>query len=250
MAIPALAPILKEIGLGIAVVGGLQLAGRGLSWLWSKAAAKWAARRGAQAAAQGVAQMEIRNLAQKALKQIEERIAELRALAAQAQAAGNMTLARSYERQISQLVAEYSTLAQVAQISREKWWDRLVGLIGTGALVGFTIEEWRQSTMFRENLGIQGEMQERRAALEREKMAQFERFIQMQYERMMADERNRAFWAWYIQQKFNLEAMRQQAMSMKQAIAGTRRRAGRQTSHVGDKILLEPFNPTMVRLLH
>jgi len=239
MAMAVLGPLLKEIGLGVAVVGGLQLAGKGLSWLWNKAAAKWAARRGAQAAMQGIAQMEVRNLAQKAMQQIEQRIAELRQLASQAQAAGNMTLVRSYERQISQLLAEYSTLAQVAQIGREKWWDRLAGLIGTGALVGFTIEEWRQSTMFRENLGIQREMQAQREALEREKMAQFERYIQMQYQRMMADEQNRAFWAWYMQQKFNLEAMRQQAFAMKQSLMGVRRRAGRRTSHVGDKILLE-----------
>jgi hypothetical protein len=235
----ALGPLLKEIGLGIAITGGLQLAGKGISWLWSKAAAKWAARRGAQAAMQGIAQAEIRNLAQKAMLQIEQRIAELRALAAQAQAAGNMTLARSYERQISQLVAEYATQAQVAQIGREKWWDRLAGLLGTAAMVGFTVEEWRQSTMFRENLGIQGEMQERKAEIERAKMAQFQQYIQTLEQKMRADEQSRAFWAWYMQQKFNLEAMRQQAFGMKRAVAGVRRSAGRSTSHVGDKILIE-----------
>jgi hypothetical protein len=239
MAWAALAPVLKEIGLGVAVVGGMQLAGKGIGWLWNKASAKLAARRGAQAAAQAVASMETRNLIQQALANYKQRFNELRQLAEQARAAGNMTLARSYDRQLTQLMMEYSKLAEVAHISREKWWDRATALLGTAALVGFTIEEWRQSTMFRENLGIQGEMQRRKEEVERAKMAQFERFIQMQYQRMMADEQNRAFWAWYMQQKFNLEAMRQQAFAMKRAIAPTRRRAGRQTSHVGDRILLE-----------
>jgi hypothetical protein len=239
MAMPALAPILKEIGLGVAIVGGMQLAGRGIGWLWNKAREKWAARRGAQAAAQAVAGLETRNLMQQALVNMEQRFRELRELAEAARAAGNMTLARSYDRQLTQLMQEYVKLAEVAHIGREKWWDRATALLGTAALVGFTIEEWRQSTMFRENLGIQGEMQARREALEREKMAQFERYMQVLQQRMMADERNRAFWAWYLQQKANLELMRQQAFGMKRAISGVRRSAGRKTSHVGDKILLE-----------
>jgi hypothetical protein len=239
MAWAALAPILKEIGLGVAITGGFTLAGKGISWLWSKAAAKWAARKGAQAAAQAVAGLEARNLMQQALVNMEQRFRELRELAEAARAAGNMTLARSYDRQLTQLVAEYTRLSEVAQIGREKWYDRAAALLGTAAMVGFTVEEWRQSTMFRENLGIQGEMQARKEALEREKMAQFERYIQTLEQRMRADEQNRAFWAWYLQQKANLELMRQQAMGMKRAVAGVRRSAGRQTSHVGDKILLE-----------
>jgi hypothetical protein len=239
MAWAALAPILKEIGLGVAITGGFTLAGKGISWLWSKAAAKWAARRGAQAAAQAVAGLEARNLMQQALVNMEQRFRELRELAEAARAAGNMTLARSYDRQLTQLMQEYVKLSEVAQIGREKWYDRAAALLGTAAMVGFTVEEWRQSTMFRENLGIQGEMQARKEALEREKMAQFERYIQTLEQRMRADEQNRAFWAWYLQQKANLELMRQQAMGMKRAVTGVRRSAGRRTSHVGDKILIE-----------
>jgi hypothetical protein len=239
MAWAALAPILKEIGLGVAITGGFTLAGKGISWLWSRAAAKWAARRGAQAAAQAVAGLEARNLIQQALVNMEQRFKELRELAEAARAAGNMTLARSYDRQLTQLVAEYTRLSEVAQIGREKWYDRAAALLGTAAMVGFTVEEWRQSTMFRENLRIQGEMQARKEEIERAKMAQFAQYIQTLQQKMMADEQNRAFWAWYLQQKANLEAMRQQAYGMKRAVAGVRRSAGRQTSHVGDKILLE-----------
>jgi hypothetical protein len=239
MAWAPFAPILQQIGLGVAITGGLTLAGKGLSWLWSKAAAKWAARRGAQVAAKAVAGLEARNLTQKALMNMEQRFKELRELAEAARAAGNMTLARSYDRQLTQLVAEYTRLSEVAQIGREKWYDRAAALLGTAAMVGFTIEEWRQSTMFRENLGIQGEMQARKEEIERAKMAQFQQYIQVLEQKMRSDEQNRAFWAWYLQQKANLEAMRQQAYGMKRAVAGVRRSAGRQTSHVGDKLLIE-----------
>ena len=126
--VPPLVGVLKEVAIGAAVWGGIELGARGIKALWSKAAAKWAAKRGAQAAANQIAQAELRNIMQKALTNLEQRIAELRTLAEQARAAGNMTLARSYERQLSQLMAEYSTLAQVAHIGREKWFDRAISL--------------------------------------------------------------------------------------------------------------------------
>jgi len=237
--IPALGGILKEVAIGAGIAGAWELGKRGIGWLWRKAAGKWAARRGAQAAAQGIAKSEMRNLWQQAIKNMEERIAELQRLAAEARAAGNATLARSYERQLSQLTAEYATLAQVSQIGREKWWDRLAGLIGTGALVGFTIEEWRQTSSFAANLREQQRMQQEREEIEREKMQVQQAMIEAMKQRMMADERNRAFWAWYLQQKQNLELMRQQALMMKQGLRPARGRAGRATSHVGDKLLLE-----------
>jgi len=237
--VPPLLGLLKEVALGAAVWGGIELGARGIRALWRRAAAKWATKRGAQAAAGQIAQAELRNIMQRALTNLEQRIAELRTLAEQARAAGNMTLARSYERQLSQLMAEYSTLAQVAHIGREKWFDRAVGLAGTAALVGFTIEEWRQPTMFAQNQQRQYEMWKEREALERAKLQAQYAMIEAMRERMMADERNRAFWAWYLQQKQNLELMRQQALAMKRSFAPARRRAGSQVSKVGEKILLE-----------
>jgi len=237
--VPPLLGVLKEVALGAAVWGGIELGARGIRALWRKAAAKWAAKRGAQAAAGQIAQAELRNIMQRAITNLEQRIAELRTLAEQARAAGNMTLARSYERQLSQLMAEYSTLAQVAQIGREKWFDRAISLAGTAALVGFTIEEWRQPTMFAQNLERQYAMQKEREAIERAKLQAQYAMIEAMRERMLADERNRAFWAWYLQQKQNLELMRQQALAMKRSLSPARRRAGSQVSKVGEKILLE-----------
>ena len=237
--VAGLGALLKEIGIVAAATAGLELGARGIGWLWRKAATKWAARRGAQAAAQNIAKMEMRNLYQKALTNLEQRLVELRKLAEQARAAGNVTLERSYERQMTQIAMEHAKLAEVMGISREKWWDRVVALTGGLILLGFTGEEWRQTSMFRANLEEMKKMQAERAVIEREKMQVQMAMIEAMKARMQADEQNRAFWAWYLQQKQNLELMRQQALMMKQGLRPARGRAGRATSHVGDKLLLE-----------
>ena len=247
---PFLGAVAKEALIGLAMWGGWELGKRGIGWIARKAASKWAARKGAQAAAQAVATMEVRNLMQQALANYKQRFEELRRLAEEARAAGNMTLARSYERQLTQLMAEYSKLVEVAQIGREKWWDRGISLLGMGALVGFTVEEWRQTTMFSKNLDKMKEIQEEREEIERAKIAAMYAMIGTMKEKMMADERGRAFWAWYLQQKINWELMRQQSLSMKRAIASVRRKAGSQVSKVGEKILLEQVKAYYKALEH
>ena len=238
-ALPILGAIGKEILLGLGIAGALELGGRGIGWLWRKASAKWAAKRGAQAAAGQIAQAELRNIMQKALTNLEQRIAELRTLAEQARAAGNMTLARSYERQLSQLLAEYSTLAQVAHIGREKLFDRFLTGAGLTVWLGHLGIEWKQATTFGQYAETQERLAREREPLERAKLEAQWAMIQAMKERMLADERNRAFWAWYLQQKQNLELMRQQALAMKRSLAPARRRAGSRVSKVGEKILLE-----------
>ena len=237
-ALPILGALGKEVLLALGIAGAMELGARGIGWIGRKIAAKRAAQAAAGAAASQIAQTEIRNIMQKAITNLEQRIAELKTLAEQARAAGNMTLARSYERQLSQLLAEYSTLAQVAHIGREKMWDRFLLGANLAVWLGHIGVEWRQSTTFAQYAETQERLAREREPIEWAKLKAQWAMIQTMRERMMADERERAFWAWYLQYKHALEMARLQAREMMRQMQPARRAAGSKTSKVGDMLLL------------
>ncbi|MEM4014670.1 MAG: hypothetical protein QXS97_08355 [Desulfurococcus sp.] len=236
MPIPAgLAAIGKFLGEAALWTLGIE----GLTWIGRKIGQKIAARRAAAAAKQvaeaAAARVNIEALAAKALGEIER----LRNAIAAAQAAGDVRTARILERQLAQHMEALATLGTAAQIGRERKIGAALQLAGTAALVGFTIEEWRQASMFRENLGIQGRMQEARNALEQQRLAAFQEYINTLKNRMQADEQNRAFWAWYMQQKFALEAMRQEANALRRGLLSARGRAGRASNATFSRLQVE-----------
>ncbi len=231
--IPIAGEILKELAIGAGIYAGIE----GIQWLWRKFAARRAAKAAAQAGMRALTQREIMALMAQKLKDLEAQIAHYRQLAEAARAAGDVRSARIYEVQAARLEQSYAQLASVAQVAAEKRIDWLVNLAGTAAMAGFTIEEFRQVSGYSSNMQKLFEYQAMKDASMNKYLAMWARSIEMQQERLKADERNRAFWAWYMQQKFALEQMKQQAMMMKQTVGRMRQSAGRQSGSGWAKVL-------------
>ena len=208
-------------------------------WLGRKAWG-WITRRRAQAAAKEAAEaLATRASAALRAEQIAKEIERLRALAQEAMAKGDVRTARIIEREIGQRTEALAMLTATAQISHERRINQWLSLASTAAMVGFTIEEWRGASLYHENQQLRSQMEEMRMQLEKARMEQFAQYINTLKQRMLADEQNRAFWAWYMQQKFALEQMKQEAMALRRGFLSARGRAGRASTAWMDKVKVE-----------
>lgn len=184
----------------------------------------WKAARAAAAGLKGLSlPRTLGPVAEMTAAQIEQLQAELAA----ARAAGDVKQIARLESQLRRYLDIQANLAMSAQIAQErKWWlaTQIPGLLLWGA---FTYEEgWRQPGEFRENILLQAQLKEPQLRLQQQWLQLMAQRTELMKQQMAAEERNRAFWAWYMQQKLALEQMRQQAELMKAQLAAARRQAG------------------------
>ncbi|MEM4019789.1 MAG: hypothetical protein QXG57_06145 [Thermofilaceae archaeon] len=237
--IAGIAKALELLGLaylGYEGIKGIYGAAKAGISAWRARSAAKAAATGAAAAAQAAKQaLGARGIAAQTAEQIAARIQELENLARAAEAAGDVRSARAYRAMATKLAEPLASLTATAQIGREQAFNKWLGLVNTAALVGFTVEEWRQATMFRQNLDFMNEMNARRDAATMAMVDAIKDRVDATYAQIAAQERNNAFWKWYLEQKTALEMMKLQAQQMKQGLYGARKSAGSKRGGLWDK---------------
>ncbi len=217
---PIIALILKELAAIAAGIGlwefGRWIVGKGWRWLLARFG-----RRAVTNPAQ--ARQTALEAASEGLRQWMN---ELQQSLAAARARGDAKEVARLEDILARAQANFAQLQMVSAISAEKKVGQWLAAAGVGSLVLFTVEEFHQSYAFRQNLEIQRQMTEERNRAQMEMVQAMRERAAIAREQMMADERNRAFWAWYIQQKAAIEEMKQRAFALRGAMRPLRQAAG------------------------
>jgi len=188
----------------------------------------------AQAQLQGLSGLQTAGAVWDELKRVEQLIAE-------AQAKGDIKMVNRLLGRKAQLLETLGTLEAVRQIGKERMIGNYINLLQIPTMWGFTIEEWRQTTMFRENLEIMRQLQEQRDRTAEKQMAVLRELIQSRYAQIAAQERAQAFWAWYLQEKQRLQQQQAMMNALKRQMSGLRRGRGRSGMGFAERMELERF---------
>jgi len=205
------------------IVLGSELASRGIGWVARKIAERRAAAAAAQALTRGITKAEANAMMAQAAKWLPEAIKYYENAAAQALAEGKTDLAHRLLARRDYLLAQYATHAQTAQISWENWVRNAITLGGLGVWLGHIGQEIYQSTTFKQGVEWEKKVKPIEWALRQQQMQIQLQQLQQGWQRMMAEQQNRAFWASYPMIKAMWEVwVEQQKQGIRQARSAAR----------------------------
>jgi predicted transcriptional regulator len=208
-------------GLGIAAAA--ELLPRGIGWVARKIAAKRAAGAAEEAAIRGISKAEANAMMAQAAKWLPEAIKYYENAAAQALAEGKTDLAHRLLARRDYLLAQYATHAQTAQIAWDRWVSNAITLAGLGVWLGHIGQEIYQSTTFAKGVEWEKQAKPIEWQLRMQQMQLQLAQLQQGWQRMMAEQENRAFWASYPRIKAMWEVWaEQQKQAIRQARAAAR----------------------------
>jgi hypothetical protein len=229
-------------GTLLEIVGGTiaaELIMRGIGAIGRRIAARRAAMAAAEAALQGLTKAEVNHMMAQAAKWLPQAIEYYEKAAAEALQAGKTDLAHRLLARRDYLLAQYATHAQTAQIG----WDRLVTnaitLGGLGVWLGHIGEEIYQSTTFKQGVEWEKKIKPIEIALRMQQMQLQLQQLQQNWQRMMADQQNQAFWASYPMIKAMWEIWAEQQKAAIRQSRSAAREYVRKGGGIEGRLLLE-----------